>query len=57
VIHASVYISRGTLRLQTPPLAATAFAKRHRAGDHPDVPDIANGMLRMQCYQFIVLIE
>lgn len=38
------------------PLAVTAFAKRHRAGDHPDVPDIASGMLGMQCYQFFGLI-
>jgi transposase len=33
--------------------AVTAFAKRHLDGDQPDMPDIANGMLGMQCYQFI----
>jgi transposase len=37
--------------------AVTAFAKRHLDGDHPDMPDIANGMLGMQCYQFIGLNE
>jgi transposase len=37
--------------------AVTAFAKRHLNGDHPDMPDIANGMLGMQCYQFIGLNE
>lgn len=30
--------------------AVTVFAKRHLDGDHPDLPDIANGMLGMQCY-------
>ena len=35
----------------------TAFAKRHLDGDQPDMPDIANGMLGMQCYQFIGLSE
>lgn len=33
--------------------SVTAFAKRHLDGDQPDMPDIANGMLAMQCYQFI----
>jgi len=37
--------------------AVTAFAKRHLDGDQPDMPDIANGMLGMQCYQFIGLNE
>lgn len=37
--------------------AVTAFAKRHLAGDHADMPEIANGMLGMQCYQFIGLNE
>lgn len=35
--------------------AVTAFAKRHLGGDHPDMPEIANGMLGIQCYQFIGL--
>ena len=35
--------------------AVTAFAKRHLDGDRPDMPDIANGMLGIQCYQFIGL--
>jgi transposase len=37
--------------------AVTAFAKRHLAGEHPDMPEIANGMLGLQCYQFIGLNE
>lgn len=37
--------------------AVTAFAKRHPDGDHPDMPDVANGMPGMQCYQFIGLNE
>ncbi len=37
--------------------AVTAFSKRHLDGDQPDMPDIANGMLEMQCYQFIGLSE
>jgi transposase len=37
--------------------AVTAFAKRHLGGDHPDMPEIANGMLGIQCYQFIGLNE
>jgi len=37
--------------------AVTVFAKRHLDGDHPDMPDIAHGMLGMQCYQFIGLNE
>jgi transposase len=37
--------------------AVTAFAKRHLSGDHPDMPEIANGMLGIQCYQFIGLNE
>jgi transposase len=37
--------------------AVTAFAKRHLKGDHPDMPEIANGMLGIQCYQFIGLNE
>ena len=37
--------------------AVTAFATRHLDGDQPDMPDIANGMLGMQCYQFIGLNE
>ncbi|MFK7881842.1 IS110 family transposase [Roseobacter sp.] len=37
--------------------AVTAFAKRHLSGDHPDMPDIANGMLGIECYQFIGLNE
>jgi transposase len=35
----------------------SAFAKRHLEGDHPNMPDIANGMLGMQCYQCIGLNE
>lgn len=35
--------------------AVTAFAKRHLGGDHPDMPEIANGILGLQCYQFIGL--
>ena len=45
---------------QIPPIgieAVTAFAKRHLDGDHPDMPEIANGMLGIQCYQFIGLNE
>lgn len=37
--------------------AVTAFAKRHLSGDHPGMPGIANGMLGIQCYQFIGLNE
>ena len=37
--------------------AVTAFAKRHLAGDHPDMPEIATGMLGIQCHQFIGLSE
>ena len=37
--------------------AVKAFAKRHLNGDHPDMPEIANGMLGIQCYQFIGLNE
>jgi transposase len=37
--------------------AVTAFARRHHDGDHPDMPDIANGILGIQCYQFIGLNE
>ncbi|WP_010440081.1 hypothetical protein [Ruegeria conchae] len=37
--------------------AVTAFAKRHLAGDHPDMSEIANGMLGIQCYQFLGLNE
>jgi transposase len=37
--------------------AVTAFAKRYLDGDHPDMPDIANRMLGIQCYQFIGLNE
>ena len=37
--------------------AVTAFAKRHLDGDHPDMPQIANGLLGIQCYQFIGLNE
>lgn len=35
--------------------AVTALAKRHLNGDHLDMPEIANGMLGIQCYQFIGL--
>uniref|UniRef100_UPI0038B62848 IS110 family transposase n=1 Tax=Ruegeria haliotis TaxID=2747601 RepID=UPI0038B62848 len=35
--------------------AVTAFAKRHLDGDQPEMPEIANGMLGIQCYQFIGL--
>ncbi|WP_258546605.1 hypothetical protein [Loktanella sp. D2R18] len=31
--------------------------KRHLDGDHPDMPEIAKGMLGIQCYQFIGLNE
>ena len=37
--------------------AVTAFAQRHLDDDQPDMPDIANGMLEMQYYQFIGLSE
>ncbi|WP_366142196.1 IS110 family transposase [uncultured Tateyamaria sp.] len=37
--------------------AVTAFATRHLGGDHPDMPEIVNGMLGIQCYQFIGLNE
>ena len=37
--------------------AVTAFSNRHLDGDHPDMPEIANGMLGIQCYQFIGLNE
>ncbi len=37
--------------------AVTTFSKRHLDGDQPDMPDIANGMLGVQCYQFIGLSE
>lgn len=35
--------------------AVTAFAKCHLEGDQPEMPEIANGMLGIQCYQFIGL--
>ncbi len=37
--------------------AVTALSKHHLDGDQPDMPDIANGMLGRQCYQFIALTE
>ena len=37
--------------------AVTAFAKRHFDGEKPDMPEIVNGMLGIQCYQFIGLNE
>lgn len=37
--------------------AVAAFAKRHLDGDHPDMPEIANGLLGVQCYQFLSLNE
>lgn len=37
--------------------AVTTLAKRCLGGDHPDMPEIANGMLGIQCYQFIGLNE
>lgn len=37
--------------------AVTAFAKPHLAEDNPDMPEIATGMLGIQCYQFIGLNE
>jgi transposase len=37
--------------------SVTAFAKCYLNGDHPDMPEIANGMLGIQCYQFIGLNE
>jgi len=37
--------------------AVAAFAKRHLDGDHPDMPEIANGLLGVQCYQFLGLNE
>ena len=37
--------------------AVTGFAKRHLDGDQPEMPEIANGMLGIQCYQFIGLNE
>lgn len=35
----------------------TAFAKRHLDGDHPEMPEIANDVLGIQCYQFFGLNE
>ncbi len=35
--------------------AVTAFAKRHLDGDHPEMPEIANGVPSIQRYQFIGL--
>jgi transposase len=35
--------------------AVATFAKRHLDGDHPDMPEIANGLLGVQCYQFLGL--
>ena len=32
--------------------AVTAFANRHLEGDRPDMPELANGVLGTQCYQF-----
>ena len=37
--------------------AVTTFPKCGLGGDHPDMPEIANGILEMQCYQFIGLNE
>ncbi len=35
--------------------AVTVFAKRHLGGYHPDMPEVANGILGIQFYQFIGL--
>lgn len=35
--------------------AVTAFAMRHLDGDQPEMPEIATGILGIQCYQFIGL--
>lgn len=37
--------------------AVTAFAKRHLEGDRPEMPELANGVLGTQCYQFLGLNE
>jgi transposase len=37
--------------------AVTAFAKRHLDGDHPEMPEIANGILGIKRYLFIGLNE
>ncbi len=33
----------------------TAFSKRHLEGDHPDMPDLANGILGILCHQLLGL--
>ena len=37
--------------------ALTAFAKKHLDGEHPDMPELANGILGTQCYQLLGLNE
>ena len=37
--------------------AVAAFAKRHLDGNQPDMPENANGLLGVQCYQFLGLNE
>ncbi|WP_291727580.1 hypothetical protein [Leisingera sp. F5] len=39
------------------PLMLRQSAKRRLDGDYPDMPEIANGMPGIQCYQFIGLNE
>lgn len=51
---------RGLLRefghvLPTGIEAITAFSKRHLDGDHPDMPELANGVLGTLCYQLLGL--
>lgn len=57
-----VNMIRGLLRefahlLPTGVEAETAFTNGHLSGDHPDMPEITNGMLGIKCYQFIGLNE
>jgi len=35
--------------------AVSAFSKRHLEGDHPEMPDLANGILGTLCYQLLGL--
>ena len=55
-----VNMVRGLLRefghiLPTGVEAVTAFSKRHLEGDHPDMPELANGILGTLCYQLLRL--
>ena len=53
-------VIRGLLRefghiLPTGIQAVAAFSMRHLEGDHPDIPDLANGILGTLCHQFVGL--